>query len=115
MSGPDCVKECLAFGSQGFFPDRADIDGNAIRLVGNGKAILPVDRVGVVDQLLFDGLRVVEDEHPVAAHDDEFLLLIGIEPAHEDMGADARGELEIRHGDIGNSGMKEIAADGIDV
>ena len=48
----------------------------------------------MVRRLRFYGLRVVEDEHPVAAHDDEFLLLVGIEPAHEDMGADARGEFK---------------------
>ena len=115
VSGPGCVKKCLTLGSQRFFPDRADIYGFAFRLVGHGEAILPVDRVGIENQFLFDGFRVVEDEHAVAAHDDEFLLLVGIEPAHEDVGADARGKLEIRHGDIGNSGMKEIAADGIDV
>ena len=112
---PRCFKECLTFGSQGLFPDRADIDGFAFRLVGHGEAVLPVDRVGIKNKLCVYGFRVVEDEHPVAAHDDELLLLIGFEPAHEDMGADARGEFEVRHGDIGNSGMKKIAADGIDV
>ena len=31
------------------------------------------------------------------------------------MGADAGREFEIRHGDVGDPGMEEVAADGIDV
>ena len=65
VSGLGCVKKCLTFGSQGFFPDRADIDGFAFRLVGHGEAVLPVDRVRIKNQLCFYGFRVVEDEHPV--------------------------------------------------
>ena len=115
VSGFDGVEKGLAFGLQGLFPDLFEIDGIAFRLLGDGQAVLPVDRVGIKNQLCFYGFRVVEDEHAVAAHDDEFLLLEGIEPTHEDMGADAGGEFEIRHGDIGDPGMEEIAADGIDV
>jgi len=83
--------------------------------MGHREAVLPVDRVGIKNQLSFDGLRVIENEHAVAAYDDEFLFLEGVEPAHEDMGANARWELEIRHGDIGNAGMKEFTADRIDI
>ena len=84
-------------------------------LWGTGRPFCPVDRVGIKNQLCVYWFRVVEDKHSAAAHDDEFLLLVGIEPAHEDVRADARGEFDVRHGDIGNSGMKEIAADGINV
>ena len=111
----DGGQEGLALGLQGLLPDRGDIDGLALRLVGHGHAVLPVDRVGVKHELRFDGLRVVEDEHAAAAHDDELLLLVGVKPAHEDVGADARGEFEVRHGDVGDAGVEEIAADGIDV
>ena len=95
----------LAFCLQGLFPDRGDIDGPALRLVGNGQAVLPVDRVGVKDQLRFDGLCIVKNEHAAAAHDDELLFLVGVEPAHEDMGTDARGEFKVCHGDVGNTGV----------
>ena len=40
-SGLNCFEKCFAFGSQGFFPDRADIYGFAFRLVGHGEAVLP--------------------------------------------------------------------------
>jgi len=111
----DGGQEGLAFGLQGLLPDWGDIDGSALRLVGYGQAVLPVDGVGVVNQLRFDGLCIVEDEHAAAAHDDELLFLVGIEPAHEDVGADARGELEVGHGDVGDPGVEEVAADGIEV
>ena len=111
----DGGQEGLAFCLQGLLPDRGDVDGSALRLVGHGQAVLPVDRVGIKDQLRFDGRCIIEDEHAAAADDDELLLLEGVEPAHEDVGADARGELEVCHGDVGDSGVEEIAADGIDV
>ena len=57
------------------------IDGDLFGFLGNGLAVLPIDGVGIVDQLFFDGLRVVEDEHAIAADDHQFLLLEGIQPA----------------------------------
>ena len=69
------------------------IDGVAFRLFGHGEAVLPVDLCGVMSQLCLDGFRVVEDHHPVAADDHQFLFLERIEPAHEDMGADPEGNL----------------------
>ena len=79
--------------------------------MGHGDTGLPVDRVGIKNQLSFGWLLFMEDEHPVAAHDDKFLLLVRVEPAYEDAGADARPKLEVRHGDIGNLRVQEIAAD----
>ena len=60
-------------------------DGLAFRLLGYGDAVLPIDGVGIENQFLFDGFRIIEDEHAVAPHDDELLLLKGVEPAYEDV------------------------------
>ena len=76
---------------------------------------MPVDGVGVKDQFCFDGFGIVKNKHAAAAHDDELLLFVGIEPAHKDMRTNAGGEFEVRHGDVGNPGMEEVAADGVDI
>jgi len=71
--------------------------------------------MGVVDKFFFDRLGVVKNKHAAAAHDDELLLLVWVEPAYEDMRANAGGEFEVRHGDVGDPCVKEVAADGINV
>jgi len=76
---------------------------------------LPVDGVGVVDQFPFDWLGIVKDKHAAAADNDKFLFLVGIEPAHEDVRADARREFDVCHGDVGDAGVEEVAAYGIDI
>ena len=76
---------------------------------------MPVDGVGVKNQFCFDGFGIVKNKHAAAAHNHQFLLFVGIEPAHKDVCADARGKFEIGHGDVGNPGVKEVAADGIDI
>lgn len=103
-----------AFGFERLLPDVFEVDGHTFCLVGHGKAVLPVDCMGIVDQLPGKRFRIIENEHAAAADDHELLLLVGIQPAHEDMRADPRGELEIRHGDIGDAGMQEVVAYGID-
>ncbi len=76
---------------------------------------MPVDGVGVKDQFCFDGFGIVKNKHAAAAYNNKFLLLVGIQPAHEDVRADAGWKFEIGHGDIGNPGVKEVAADGVDI
>lgn len=88
---------------------------NALRLVEHWDAVLPVDGVGIKNQLCVYGLCVIENNHPIATHNDKFLLLVGIKPANKDMSANARRKFEVRHGDIGNAGMEKTVADGIDV
>ena len=83
--------------------------------MGYGKAVLPIDRVGIKHELCFYGFCIVEDKHTVAAHNDKFLLFVGVEPAHEDMCADPRGEFQICHRYVGDAGVQEVAAHRIDI
>ena len=76
---------------------------------------MPVDGVGVKNQFCLNGFGIVKNKHAAAAYNDQFLLFVGSEPANEDMRADAGGKFEIGHGDVGNPGVKEVAADGIDI
>ena len=60
-------------------------------------------------------MRVVEDHHPLAADDNQALFLEGIQPTHEDVGADPGGKLQVRNGHVRNTGVEEVAAHGVDV
>ena len=71
--------------------------------------------MGVKNQFCFDRLGIVKDKHAAAAHNHQLLLFVGIEPTDKDMRADAGGEFEVRHGDVGNPGVKKVAADGVDI
>ena len=61
--------------------------------------------VGVEAKLLH-GLQVVEDRHLLLTHHDEFLLLVGVEPGNEDVGADAGTEGQGRDGDVADLGVQ---------
>ena len=76
---------------------------------------MPVYCVGVKNQFCFDGFGIVKYKHAAAAYNHQFLLFVGIEPAYKDVRADAGGKFEVGHGDVGNPGVEEVAADGVDI
>jgi hypothetical protein len=102
----DRVEELLALVAEGFFLRKRDGDG--LGLDGRGNAVFPLDLVRIEDELF--GCGVVKDGHLGRADDDQALLLKGMKPGDEDVGADAVGEAELRERDVWDVGIEVAAA-----
>ena len=67
--------------------------------------------MGEDHQLLPPAFAVVEDGHGAFAHDDQLLLLEGMEPRHENVGVLAARKREMRGGDVGHRLRQVVGAD----
>ena len=80
--------------------------------VKTGEVEAPVDDLDalIIDHQLVVFAHVVKYGHLVRADDDQPLLLVWVQPAHEDVCAHARRELHIRHRHVGDPWLQVSAA-----
>src|SRR5262249_17731321 len=101
LAGPNALQKGLAFVAQGLRGGQGDHPGTA--LLQNGLRVVEIHPLIVQDQL-FSVQEVVEHGHLRAPDHDEPLFLEGVQPADEDVGPDARSEMETGNRDVGKVG-----------
>jgi len=109
--GNDAIQEMLTLEAEGLLGRKGDLLG--ILAPRHRHAIHPLDAVLVEGELaLLDD--VVEDRHAAIAHDHEPLLLVGMEPADEDVAGDPTGKAQDRDRHVGQIRVQVVGAVGMD-
>ena len=90
----------LAFHAKGLGLE--DLQPFWLPLDWNGRAVFPVDLMGIKEKLFRPGLGVIKDGHFSITHHDKFLFLKRVKPGNKDMGLEPGGEFHVRRRNVGD-------------